>query len=196
MDALSKPHSEAILTYKQRGFGEDKFFVLAEERGWNYKILLQRAIAPKELQGQGSSSGRSLSILSSTFSSSETMESVPEWRRDFPLIDDFIRVGAWTWAGFMDASRWLTAFSKVRRSPKIQAAFFKCVVLNGVVFLGSLVVFEVVVLPMAKEVLGLNVEEGAWMTESLLARVFNIADGALELNGGKPRPKPERNYDK
>ncbi|KAJ1990379.1 hypothetical protein H4R33_001741 [Dimargaris cristalligena] len=62
-------------------------------------------------------------------------------------LADYIRQQLWfVWAGVKDASAWPTSLIVVYGSKTIQQRVLKCVFLNGILFLGSILFYQVVLL--------------------------------------------------
>ncbi|KXS12613.1 EI24-domain-containing protein [Gonapodya prolifera JEL478] len=69
------------------------------------------------------------------------------WRDDFPLVSDLEIVVQWMGRGVLDGMRWDAVADMVRRSRPIRFACAKSCLLNGILFLCSILLFDNVVLP-------------------------------------------------
>ncbi|KAI8847689.1 hypothetical protein BC829DRAFT_476012 [Chytridium lagenaria] len=73
----------------------------------------------------------------------------PDAARDMTMQEMTLILVKSTWTGLMDAFAWPTTFILVYGSKTIQSALFKCLILNGAIFLGSILLFDYAIAPLA-----------------------------------------------
>ncbi|RKP38992.1 etoposide-induced protein 2.4-domain-containing protein, partial [Dimargaris cristalligena] len=119
-------------------------------------------------------------------------------------LADYIRQQLWfVWAGVKDASAWPTSLIVVYGSKTIQQRVLKCVFLNGILFLGSILFYQVVLLRLNWYLLHILAYTIAFAYNAFwlypvycLSFLLNaiwyqeIADRVYSMRGGEPTHQP------